>query len=76
MDITADKINGVLDINLWRARATVHISEENIPAVENNGRKCSIAYIKDGKPYEPDTAEKSGVIKAAGIGTDVVVEIK
>ena len=76
MDITADKINGVLDINLWRARATVHISEENIPAVENNGRKCSIAYIKDGKTYEPDTAEKSGVIKAAGIGADVVIEVK
>lgn len=76
MDITADKINGVLDINLWRARATVHISEENIPAVENNGRKCSIAYIKDGKPYEPQCANNSGVIRAAGIGADVVVDVK
>ena len=76
MDITADKINGVLDINLWRATAKVHIPAENIPNIQSNGRKCGIAYIRDGKPYEPDTAEKSGVIKAAGIGTDVVVEIK
>ena len=76
MDITADRINGVLDINLWRATAKVHIPAENIPDIQSNGRKCSIAYIKDGKPYEPDTAEKSGVIKAAGIGADVVIEVK
>ena len=76
MDRTADKINGVRDINLWRARATVHIPEANIPTAENGGRKCSIAYIKDGKPYEPQCADNSGVIRAAGIGADVVVDVK
>lgn len=76
MDITADRINGVLDINLWRATAKVHIPAENIPDILGNGRKCGIAYIRDGKPYEPDAAEKSGVIKAAGIGADVVIEVK
>lgn len=76
MDITADRINGLLDINLWRARAMVHIPTENIPAVENNGRKCSIAYVKDGKPCEYDGAQGKGTVRAAGIGSDIIIDVK
>lgn len=45
-DITIDKITGRLDVNQWKAKAVVHISEENLVDVLNKGRKCNVYYMK------------------------------
>ncbi|MCM1308711.1 MAG: helix-turn-helix domain-containing protein [Butyrivibrio sp.] len=75
-DITVDKITGRLDINQWKAKAVVHIPEENIAVVANRGRKCEIYYMKDGNAaqYE-NTAEGGGELSASGIFSELTVDL-
>ena len=77
-EITADRITGRLDINQWKAKAIVHIPQENMVNVINKGRKCSVYYIRDGKPAELEAAaalEGENEISVSGIFSELVVDL-
>ena len=75
-DITIDKITGKLDINQWKAKAIVHIPEENIVNVINKGRKCNVYYVKEGKTAECETVTDSeNEISISGIFSELVVDL-
>ena len=75
-EITVDKIMGRLDINQWKAKAIVHIPEENMVNVINKGRKCNVYYVKDGKVAECGKVDDSGnEISISGMFSEVVVDL-
>ncbi|MBD5510805.1 MAG: helix-turn-helix transcriptional regulator [Lachnospiraceae bacterium] len=75
-EITVDKITGRLDINQWKAKALIHIPEENIVNVRNKGRKCNVYYVKEGKAAECENATDSeSEISISGIFSELVVDL-
>lgn len=75
-DITVDRVCGRLDINQWRAKAVVHISEENCPAVVNKGRKCAVFFVRNGENVEfQSPAGEENVIGVSGIGSELTVDL-
>ena len=75
-DSTIDKITGRLDINQWKAKAIVHIPEENIVNVINKGRKCSVYYLKDNMVTEYDnSAEGENELSISGISSELIVDL-
>ena len=75
-DITIDKITERLDINQWKAKTTVHISEENIVNVINKGKKCDVSYRKEGNIIEyENVAEGEGELSVSGIFSELVVDL-
>ncbi|MCM1399521.1 MAG: helix-turn-helix domain-containing protein [Clostridium sp.] len=76
-DITIDKITGRLDINQWKAKAIVHIPEENMVNVTNRGRKCNVYYVKENTAIEyENTADGENELSASGIFSELVVDLK
>ena len=76
-EITVDKIMGRLDINQWKAKAIIHIPEENIVNVVNKGRKCNVYYVKDGKVAEGvKVDDRENEISVSGIFSEVVVDLE
>lgn len=75
--ITADRINGVLDINQWKARTVLNIPGENCPGIINKGRKCSVYCKKDGEiaeyEYNGDSEDK---IIFNGSNSELIVEMR
>lgn len=75
-EITVDKITGRLDINQWRAKAIIHIPEENIVNVINKGRKCNVYYVREGKAAEcENVADGENEISISGIFLELVVDL-
>ena len=75
-DITVDKIRGRLDINQWKAKAVIHIPEENIVNVINKGRKCNVYYVKEGKAAEYENiTDSENEISISGIFSELVVDL-
>lgn len=75
-EITVDKIRGRLDINQWKAKAVVHIPEENLVNVINKGRKCNVYYIKDGESAEYDkAADSENEISISGIFSELTIDL-
>ena len=75
-EITVDKITGRLDINQWKAKALIHIPEENIVNVRNKGRKCNVYYVKEGKAAEcENAADSESEIRISGIFSELVVDL-
>ena len=75
-DITIDKITGKLDINQWRAKAIVHIPEENIVNVINKGRKCDVYYIKENNVIEYENfADGENELNVSGIFSELVIDL-
>lgn len=75
-DITVDKITGRLDINQWRAKAVVHIPEQNIVHVINKGRKCDVYYVKDDHVTEYENlADDQNELSVSGISSELVVDL-
>ena len=75
-EITVDKIAGRLDINQWKAKAIIHIPEENIVNVINKGRKCNVYYVKEGKAAEcENVAGSESEICVSGIFSELVVDL-
>ena len=75
-EITVDKISGRLDINQWKAKAIIHIPEENIVNVINKGRKCNVYYVKEGKAAERENvADSENEISISGIFSELVVDL-
>ena len=75
-EITVDKITGRLDINQWKAKAVIHIPEENIVNVINKGRKCNVYYVKEGKAAEcENVADSENEISISGIFSEMVVDL-
>ncbi len=75
-DITVDKIRGRLDINQWKAKAVIHIPEENIVNVINKGRKCNVYYVKEGKAAEYEyVTDSENEISISGIFSELVVDL-
>lgn len=75
-DITVDKITGKLDINQWRAKAVVHIPEQNIVHVINKGRKCDVYYVKDDHVTEYENlADDQNELSVSGISSELVVDL-
>ena len=75
-EITVDKITGRLDINQWKAKALIHIPEENIVNVRNKGRKCNVYYVKEGKAAEcENAADSENEISISGIFSELVVDL-
>ncbi|MCM1157142.1 MAG: helix-turn-helix domain-containing protein [Bacteroidales bacterium] len=75
-EITVDKITGKLDINQWKAKAIVHIPEENMVNVVNKGRKCNVYYVKEGKAAEYENAvDSENEISISGIFSELVVDL-
>lgn len=75
-EMTVDRITGKLDLNQWKAKAVVHIPEENLVKVRNKGRKCNVYYLKDGKAAECEPAvESENEISISGIFSELVVDL-
>ena len=75
-EITVDKITGRLDINQWKAKAVIHIPEENIVNVINKGRKCNVYYVKEGKAAECESvADSENEISVSGMFSELVVDL-
>ena len=75
-DITIDKITGTLDINQWKAKAIVHLSEDNIVNVINKGRKCDIYYMKEGTIIEYENfADGENELSVSGIFSELIVDL-
>ena len=75
-EITVDKITGRLDINQWKAKAIIHIPEENMVNVINKGRKCNVYYVKEGKAAEcENVADNENEISISGIFSELVVDL-
>ena len=75
-EITVDRIMGRLDINQWKAKAIIHIPEQNMVNVINKGRKCNVYYVKEGKAAECETAADSeNEISVSGIFSELVVDL-
>ena len=75
-DITVDKITGRLDIYQWKAKAIVHIPEENIVNVINKGRKCNVYYIKEGHVTEyENSADGENELSVSGVSSELVVDL-
>lgn len=74
--ITIDKITGCLDINQWKAKAIVHIPEENMVEVINNGRKCDVYYMKENKVVEYENcADSDSKISVSGIFSELLIDL-
>ena len=75
-EITVDRIMGRLDIHQWRAKAIIHIPEENMVNVINTGRKCNVYYIKEGKAAEcENAADCENEIRVSGLYSELVVDL-
>ena len=75
-DITVDKITGALDINQWKAKAVVHIPEDNIVNVINKGRKCNIYYMKEDKTIEYENiTDNDNELRVSGIFSELIVDL-
>lgn len=75
-DITIDKITGKLDVNQWKAKAIVHISEENMVNVINKGRKCDVYYIKENNVIEYDNfVDGENELSVSGIFSELIVDL-
>lgn len=75
-DITVDKITGRLDIYQWKAKAIVHIPEENIVNVINKGRKCNVYYLKEGHVTEyENSADGENELSVSGVSSELVVDL-
>ena len=75
-DITIDKITGRLDINQWKAKAIVHIPEENIVNVINKGRKCDVYYIKENNVIEYENfADSENELSVSGIFSELAIDL-
>ncbi len=75
-EITVDKIMGRLDINQWKAKTIVHIPEKNIVNVINEGKKCNIYYVKEGKSTECENiADSENEISVSGIFSELVIDL-
>ncbi len=75
-EITVDKITGSLDVNQWKAKAIIHIPEENMVNVINRGRKCNVYYVKEGKAAEcGNVADRENEISISGVFSEVVVDL-
>ncbi|MCM1063369.1 MAG: helix-turn-helix domain-containing protein [Eubacterium sp.] len=75
-EFTVDKITGRLDINQWKAKAIVHIPEENMVNAINKGRKCSVYFVRDGKPTEyENAADSENEISISGIFSELVIDL-
>lgn len=74
-DIAVDRVCGRLDINQWKAKTVLHISEENCPAVVNKGRKCAVFFVRNGENVEfQSPAGEENVIGVSGIGSELTVD--
>lgn len=75
-DITVDKITGRLDINQWKAKAIVHIPENNIVKVINKGRKCNVYYVKNDNVIEYENfADDKNELSVSGIFSELIVDL-
>ena len=75
-DITIDKITGSLDINQWKAKAIVHIPEENMVNVINKGRKCDVYYRKEDTVMEYESfADGKNELSISGICSELIVDL-
>lgn len=75
-DITIDKITGSLDINQWKAKAIVHIPEENMVNVINKGRKCDVYYRKEDTVMEYENfADGKNELSISGICSELIVDL-
>ena len=75
-DITIDNITGRLDVNQWKAKAIVHIPEENIVNVINKGRKCDVYYVKEDNVIEYENfADGENELSVSGIFSELVVDL-
>lgn len=75
-DITIDKITGTLDINQWKAKAIVHLPEENIVNVINKGRKCDVYYMKEDTVVEYENfADDENELSVSGIFSELIVDL-
>lgn len=75
-DITVDKITGRLDINQWKAKAIVHIPENNIVNVINKGRKCNVYYVKDHNVIEYNNlVDDKNELSISGISSELIVDL-
>lgn len=75
-DITVDKITGRLDINQWKAKAIVHIPENNLVKVINKGRKCNVYYVKNDNVIEYENfADDKNELSVSGIFSELIVDL-
>lgn len=75
-DITIDKITGRLDVNQWKAKAIIHIPEENIVNVINRGRKCDVYYVKGGNAIDyQNISVGENELSISGMFSELLVDL-
>ncbi|MCM1136820.1 MAG: helix-turn-helix domain-containing protein [Clostridium sp.] len=75
-EIIVDKITGRLDIHQWKAKTILHIPKKNMVNVVNNGRKCSVYYIEEGKKAEYENVSASeNQISVSGMFSELMVDM-
>ena len=74
-DITLEGACTKLDMNQFCANAIVHIDDPAAYKAENNGRKCSVVYRRNGAVCEePLCTEGERVISVSGIRSEMVID--
>ena len=74
-DITLEGACTKLDVNQFCANAIVHIDDPAAYKAENNGRKCSVVYRRNGAVCEePLCTEGERVISVSGIRSEMVID--
>ena len=54
----------------------LHIPQETMVSVVNNGRKCSVYYMKEGKAAEyENVSDSKNQISVSGIFSELVVDM-
>jgi len=74
-DITLEGACTKLDVNQFCANAIVHIDDPAAYKAENNGRRCSVVYRRNGAVCEePLCTEGERVISVSGIRSEMVID--
>ncbi len=65
-----------LDVNQWRAKSVIKVSDLENYTIQNKGRRCSVAVKKDGAFMEqPIETSGENVISISGISSEMVIEV-
>lgn len=74
-DIIVEGVCTQLDVNQWRAKTVVHLTDANKYKILNKGRKCSVYYQKDGITYEePFHDDGAYVLSISGICSELIID--
>lgn len=74
-DITIEGMCTKLDVNQWRAKTIVHVTDASLYQVENKGRWCKVYAQKNGSICEQENSKDGeNKICISGIGSELILD--